>query len=197
MSNSYHHKNLKNDLIKEGKAMIKANGLQSFSLRQVAERCNVSYAAPKNHFKDKKELVKAIKDNIAEDFYQYLSNIYEQNKDSEDILILLGKGYVKYFIDNHHYYNLFFQENIVVDAISMQKNGTIYSDFKPFTFFQEIATDFLKKNGFPADTINECVISMWSLVHGIAAINTYSFFNYDGDILELTEHALTHYKYIP
>ena len=190
MTNSYHHGNLKNELIEAGKEMIHQNGLKSFSLRKVAEKCNVSYAAPKNHFKDKNELIKAIQDDIADDFTNYLKKIYEDNKEDESILIKLGEGYVKFFIENPHYYSLFFQETAIPDTVQMKDDGSITSNFKPFTLYMEIATNFLSNHSIPAEEINECILSMWSMVHGLSSIYTSYFFTYHGDILELTKRAL-------
>lgn len=196
MTDLYHHGNLKNELIEVGKEMIHQDGLKSFSLRKVAEKCHVSYAAPKNHFKDKSELIKAIQDDIADDFTNYLQKIYEDNKEDESILIKLGEGYVKFFIENPHYYSLFFLETAVPETVHMKDDGSITSNFKPFTLYMEIATDFLSKHGIPIDVINECILSMWSLVHGISSIYAYSFFTYHGDILELTKRALARYVVI-
>lgn len=193
MTDSYHHGNLKKELIQTGKKMIHQNGLKSFSLRKVAEKCHVSYAAPKNHFNDKGKLIKAIQDDIADDFTNYLLKIYENSKDNENILIMLGEGYVKFFIENPHYYSLFFQETAVPETVQMRGDGSITSTFKPFTLYMNIATDFLSKHGVPAEDINECILSMWSLVHGISSISAYSFFTYHGDILELTKRALARY----
>lgn len=193
ITNSYHHGNLKKELIQTGKKMIRQDGLKSFSLRKVAETCNVSYAAPKNHFNDKSELIKAIQDDIANDFTNYLKTIYEDNKEDENILIMLGEGYVKFFIENPHYYSLFFQETAIPETVHMKNDGSIASNFKPFTFYMKIATDFLSKHGVPAEDINEYILSMWSLVHGISSISAYSFFTYHGDILELTKRALARY----
>ena len=193
MADSYHHGNLKEALIKEGKKMISKDGPSAFSLRKVAEKCNVSYAAPKNHFVDKRALIRAIQNDIADNFYDFLKKIYNENKDDEDVLIKLGEGYVKYFIDNPNYYSLFFHENAIPDTIQMKDDNTITSNFKPFTLFKDVATDVLKKHNIPDEDINECILSMWSMVHGISSIHAYSFFTYHGDILDLTKKALARY----
>ena len=47
---SYHHKNLKNDLIEKGIELVDKYGINQLSLRKVAQACNVSHAAPYSHF---------------------------------------------------------------------------------------------------------------------------------------------------
>lgn len=195
MTNTYHHKNLRHELITTGKKMIHDEGITNFSARKLAAECKVSYAAPKNHFANKNELVKAIADNIGEEFTKYLSDIYQKNKNKDCVLVELGKGYVDYFIKNPNYYKLFFQDTEQTNSIKMSNDGTIVTNFKPFQFFSDVACSFLKNNGVPEKDINEYVISMWAAVHGIASISTSSFFTYNGDILELTENTLNKYKF--
>jgi AcrR family transcriptional regulator len=192
MTDLYHHGDLKNKLIEHGKELILKNGLSNFSLRKLAAECNVSYAAPKNHFKDKGELIEAIINEIAEEFTEHLRLIYAAHKDDNDLLVLLGVGYVDFFINRPNYLSLFFHDFAIQDKIKMKDDGSIESNFLPFTFFMEIATDFLINHGV-TEGLNECILTMWSLVHGISSIATYSFFTYNGDILELTRTILNQY----
>ena len=192
MPDSYHHGNLKNDLIERGKELILQNGIHDFSLRKLAAECNVSYAAPKNHFKDKDELIEAIINEISEEFTEHLRSIYSAHKDDNNLLVLLGEGYVDFFINRPNYLSLFFHESAIQEKIKMKDDGSIESNFLPFTFFMDIATNFLLDHGV-TNEINECILSMWSLVHGISSIYTYSFFTYNGDILELTKKILNQY----
>ena len=61
MADSYHHGNLRQALIEAGIKIINESGEENLSLRKVAALCNVSHAAPYAHFKDKDELLEAIK----------------------------------------------------------------------------------------------------------------------------------------
>jgi AcrR family transcriptional regulator len=56
----YHHGDLHQSLIKAAKEILQTSGLNSLSIRQLAEKTNVSRAAPYHHFKDKNELLCAI-----------------------------------------------------------------------------------------------------------------------------------------
>ena len=64
MSDKYHHGDLRNALIEEGIKMINSSGEQTLSLRKLAEKCGVSMAAPYAHFKNKEEMVNAIKEYL-------------------------------------------------------------------------------------------------------------------------------------
>jgi AcrR family transcriptional regulator len=56
----YHHGNLRDELIRCGKAQLEAVGLADLSLRQIAAEVGVSQVAPKHHFGNKEGLLAAI-----------------------------------------------------------------------------------------------------------------------------------------
>lgn len=51
-----------------------------------------------------------IQDYVSNNFTEHLKNIYVNYKDSDTILIKLGKCYVSYFTNNPHFYSLFFSQ---------------------------------------------------------------------------------------
>jgi AcrR family transcriptional regulator len=57
---TYHHGDLHQSLIKAAKEILRTSGLNSLSIRKLAEKTNVSRAAPYHHFKNKNELLCAI-----------------------------------------------------------------------------------------------------------------------------------------
>ena len=56
MSDKYHHGDIRNALIEEGRKMINSGGEESLSMRKLAEKCGVTMAAPYAHFKNKEEM---------------------------------------------------------------------------------------------------------------------------------------------
>lgn len=190
MKKSYHHGNLKEALILAGIELLKNEGIHSFSLRKVAAKCNVSYAAPKNHFNDKNELIRAMQDYVSNNFTEYLKNIYVHYKDSDTVLIELGKYYVSYFTNNPHFYSLFFQAENQKNTVILTKDNKIRTHFEPFIFFSDVATQHLRKKGVEEDTLSNIIVAMWSIVHGLSSLFVFSFFDYDGDPIQLTEKML-------
>ena len=75
MADSYHHGNLRQALIEAGIKIINESGEENLSLRKVAALCNVSHAAPYAHFKDKDELLEAIKSSVTDRFIALLGNM--------------------------------------------------------------------------------------------------------------------------
>lgn len=57
---TYHHGDLRKALLTAGEAELRETGIESFSLRKVARRAEVSHAAPTHHFKDIKGMLTAL-----------------------------------------------------------------------------------------------------------------------------------------
>lgn len=57
---SYHHGNLRSDLIDHGAQLLAEAGVDGFSMREVARRAGVTVAAPRPHFGHAKGLLTAI-----------------------------------------------------------------------------------------------------------------------------------------
>lgn len=56
----YHHGNLRADLIATAEQMLRQDGLEALSLRELARRAGVSHAAPQRHFRDRQALLSAL-----------------------------------------------------------------------------------------------------------------------------------------
>lgn len=57
---SYHHGDLRGELIQRGEATLRETGVDGLSLRQLARDIGVSHGAPSRHFRDKQALLDAI-----------------------------------------------------------------------------------------------------------------------------------------
>ena len=99
MSDNYHHGNLRQALIDAGIKIINESGEESLSLRKVAAKCNVSHAAPYAHFKDKDELIEAMKASVTQQFTETLTKAVEDAPDAESAILEMGKNYVLFFIN--------------------------------------------------------------------------------------------------
>ncbi|WP_067848426.1 TetR/AcrR family transcriptional regulator [Nocardia lijiangensis] len=57
---SYHHGDLRAELLQRAEATLRESGVDGLSLRQLARDVGVSHAAPTRHFKDKQALLDAL-----------------------------------------------------------------------------------------------------------------------------------------
>lgn len=176
---TYHHKNLKNDLIKTGIEIVSSEGKDKLSLRRVAAACGVSHAAPYSHFKNKEELLEAMQVYITEQLSEALSDVIKTHKSDAGILERVGKEYVMFFVKNPFYFSFLFTEsNLKIDLT--QREGTTMN-FRPFEIYRELVLSLLEKVGFPGEKRKDAVIATWSFVHGLTAVATMNQVQYDED----------------
>ena len=170
MADSYHHGNLRQALIDAGIRIINENGEENLSLRKVAAACGVSHAAPYAHFKDKDELIDAIKDNVTEKFMEKLVEAVEGKPTADAAIIEMGRAYVTFFSRNPDYYIFLFGKQNITAHLKMNKE--FKGDYPPFLLLRRMYLIHLEENGL-VKTVEEQeieLIKIWSIVHGMASI---------------------------
>ncbi len=174
---SYHHGDLRRALIETGIEFIKQEGEEALSLRRIAEMCGVSNAAPYAHFKTKDEFIVAMQHYVMDLFSAALEKTSIEYKDSPSLLLMLGKTYVIFFYQNPFYYDfLFSRKNI---SIKLSLENAVTDENTPLAILQKTAASIFRKVKLPEKVIQNKIIAMWALVHGLAAIVTMPNIEYD------------------
>ena len=175
----YHHGNLRNALIKAGLELISTEGEENLSLRKVALKCGVSNAAPYAHFNSKDEFIAAIQQHIMDLFTSTLEQTAETYADAPDLLSMLGTAYVKFFYQNPLYFDfLFSRKNIRID---LSLDCAEEKELPPLKILKQTATRTFCKVDMPESVMQNKIIAMWALVHGLSAIATMPNVEYDKD----------------
>lgn len=170
MKDSYHHGNLKEALINAGIKLINEEGEANLSLRKVASLCDVSHSAPYSHFKDKEELIEAIKSSVTNKFMEELNKAINSSNSAEEAILNMGKSYVLFFINNPDYFKFLFSNQNIIAHLKVDKEYK--NDYPPFILLKEEYLKYLEeKNLKRSDDEKEIdIIRIWSTVHGLASI---------------------------
>lgn len=175
----YHHGNLRNALIGAGLELINTEGEENLSLRKVALKCGVSNAAPYAHFNSKDEFIAAIQQHIMDLFTSILEQTVEMYADTPNILLMLGTAYVKFFYKNPLYFDFLFSRKNIQINLSLDCAGE--KEIPPLKILKQIATQTFRKIDMPESVMQNKIIAMWALVHGLSAIATMPNVEYDKD----------------
>lgn len=171
MSDKYHHGDLRNALIEEGIKMINTSGEDSLSMRKLAEKCDVSMAAPYAHFKNKEEMINAIKKYVEDAFAEYLEKAISIVSDGniEKKIIVLGNAYVSFFIDNPEYFTFLFSRGYV--HLNLDYNSD-EDNFKPYKILKDLCKRYFteKKPELSNHDKELEIIRIWSSVQGLTSI---------------------------
>ena len=135
MKDSYHHGNLKEALINAGIKLINEEGEANLSLRKVASLCDVSHSAPYSHFKDKEELIEAIKSSVTNKFMEELNKAINSSNSAEEAILNMGKSYVLFFINNPDYFKFLFSNQNIIAHLKVDKEYK--NDYPPFILLKE------------------------------------------------------------
>ena len=171
MSDKYHHGDLRNALIEESIKMINTSGEDSLSMRKLAERCGVSMAAPYAHFKNKEEMINAIKEYVEDAFTKYLETaVVSCQNDIEKKIITLGNAYISFFIENPEYFTFLFSRGYIHANLDFKSSDE--KDFKPFKILKDLCTIYFdEKKPDLSDYEKELeIIRIWASVQGLTSI---------------------------
>ena len=171
MSDKYHHGDLRNALIEQGIKMINSSGEENLSLRKLAENCGVSMAAPYAHFKNKEEMITAIKNHVTDSFSKYLEKAVNKVKedDIERKILALGNAYVSFFIENPEYFTFLFSRGYIHLNLDFDSDEI---NFTPYKILKDLCSQyFSEKKPDLSDYEKELeIIRIWSSVQGLTSI---------------------------
>lgn len=173
----YHHGDLRRALIQTGIDFIQQEGEEALSLRKIAEKCGVSNAAPYAHFKNKDEFMVAMQGYVMDIFAAKLEKTVAEYKDSPSLLPMLGKTYVMFFYQNPFYYDFLFSPKNI--SINLSPGNAETNDNPPLAILQKTAASVFRKEKLPEKVLQDRIIAMWALVHGLAAIVTMPNIKFD------------------
>ena len=170
MSDMYHHGNLREALIEAGIRIINERGEDALSLRSVASACDVSHAAPYAHFKDKDELIEAIRKSVTEQLMGELEDAVCTAVNSEIAIVGMGKRYVSFFRDNPDYFKFLFGRQNITAHLRIDEKTDV--DYPPFVLLKETYRRYLKESRTKKNRKDQelGLLKIWASAHGLAAL---------------------------
>ena len=177
---SYHHGNLKEELIDCACRLCERDGYTKLSIRSLAKESGVSQTAPYRHFETKEALYA----EVATNGFKKLSEacyIDVEKKVTQKQLVDAGCRYIEFGLKNANTYDLMF--------------GTAVGNFADYSELLEAAnktydnmrSSFSKLANDSDDIIAFKCLTLWSMVHGLVGI--IRKVHVVGDDLKETNHG--------
>jgi AcrR family transcriptional regulator len=165
----YHHGGALPDALVEAAAELAAEkGVNALSLREVARRAGVTEAAPYHYFADKSALLAAVAERGFRLFDQSQGAAHEQaGKDPVERLQALGAAYVRFAIDQPHYFRVMFRPHLVEHG----KYPALH-EVAARTFDRLVETTRAARHSQGHDDPDPLAAAtlMWSVPHGLAML---------------------------
>ena len=160
---SYHHGNLKQELILCACKLCEENGYETLSMRSIAKESGVSQTAPYRHFETKESLYAS----VAMEGFKKLSKVTSidtSQKVTKKKLVETSVNYINFGLENANTYDLMF--------------GTAVGDFSNYpelldcanATYENMRLSFAKLANDSEEIIAYKCITLWSMLHGLVGI---------------------------
>ena len=181
----YHHKNLRQKLLKETRKIISESGAEKVTLRYLAERAGVSRTAPYRHFADKFSLLAAAAEEGYLEMINHIRRKMNEKKISAESDIKSGfEAYIDYAVKNPANYQLMFGKKIIKKENYPDTAKAAEELFKLLLAVVETSqSKKLIKSGPPPKTAH----MMWAFAHGLALSIIENRVRVYSDIQEMTD----------
>ena len=164
-------------LIEAGIQELQEYGVQGFSLRRVAQSCDLSCAAPYKHFRDKQELLQAVADTLNRRWFERQSNALAQlGGDTGAQLRTICREYLRFLCDNPHFCALITQRD--EDTGKWRLNRL----FDQSSITKRLIVQYAKEHSMTEQEVYGRVYAIRALLYGSAMMNQH-------DDMRLTDAA--------
>ncbi len=157
----YHHGDLRAALLGTAWNMVAKNGVDSLSLRSIADALGVSHAAPAHHFPDKHALLDALRLEA----WQRFAVVLEAAEPSG--LRELGRAYVAFATEHRRQMQLMFRNDSPPTAEIGAQGARAWNALS-----RAVAKELGPKRAGDEKDLNEMALAAWAGVHGLAALLT-------------------------
>jgi AcrR family transcriptional regulator len=164
---TYHHGNLRRELLDGALALVAEKGVDGLSLRAVAARIGVSHTAPYHHFADRTALLR----ELAHEGWGLMGDAMADAADSSEgdaaeRLLAIGRAYVLFSTEHPDYYSIF-------SAPELQTPGARFGqpderDGAVWRRLVEAVVACQQQGSMPSGDPVIVAIHLWSLVHGLS-----------------------------
>lgn len=153
---------LRQSILDASLALITAEGLEGFSMREVARRAGVSHQAPYHHFSDREAILAAI---VAEGFERLRDRTLaalEGVSDPAKRFTATGKAYLDFALEHPAHFKVMFRSELVREekheAASACAQGA-------YDVLVRVAGEVSAASGLNREVV---ILLAWSTVHGAA-----------------------------
>jgi AcrR family transcriptional regulator len=162
----YHHGDLRRALVDAALALIGERNHAELSLREVARRAGVSYAAPYHHFPDKSALVAAVAGEGFDELVSRMEAAVARRKTLRSELLALSEAYLAFALQRPSHYRVMFLPEVKTVAGS---DALHVAGDRALTLLMERV-----KRARPKATAREherVAVTVWSTLHGLALLS--------------------------
>ena len=178
-------KNMREALILAGISEINAHGVTGFSIRRVAEACNVSCAAPYKHFKDKREFIAAIIDYVNDQWRERQQEVLNGcSNDLRQQIVEVALNYIRFLMEKPYFRSILTLKDDGFDNIYHKKRGQLSSRS------QQLETDFFATTGWDEAKQRRKLYVVRALLFGAIVMIDNGELEYNDETMEMIRYNI-------
>ena len=163
----YHHRNLRETLVRSAIEVIEERGEASFTLREIAKVAGVSHAAAYRHFRSKRELLAQIAE---EGFYGLQASFHQAlgenaGRSCRARIKALGASYVRYALQHPGHFRAMFHLELRWQSDLPSLSGAAS---RAFGTFVDAVTEGIARRELIRRPPRELAMVAWAAVHGLS-----------------------------
>lgn len=160
MTDSYHHGDLRDAVLRRALEVIAAEGPDGFSLRSLAADLGVSHTAPRHHFGDRRGVLTA----IAADGFTGLADRLSTARRTGSTFLDQGVAYVEFAVAHPAHFQVMFTPTL------FDQEDLTLAAARSSAFAELRAGVDRMSDGPDQEDAAAAVVAAWALVHGIATL---------------------------
>jgi AcrR family transcriptional regulator len=156
---------LKQSIMDAAREIARAEGWRNVTMRKIAERIEYSHAAIYEYFANKDVLLLA----LVREGFRLLGDALQRPQttegDPEEVLLLIGRGYLAFAERNPELYQVMFGLDGVTFGPATHEEGQKMEDIAAGAI-----KALLEAHGWPVHHLSDKVNILWSTVHGLVTL---------------------------
>ncbi len=141
-------------------------GAEQLTMRTIAARVGVTATALYRHFKNKDELIGALRAEDLQTFQSYLDRVLEHEQAGHR-LVYTGQAYLDFALDHPELYRTFFICNPETPT-ERRTIGTVR--VRSYAFIRDRLDDCMRAGLIPDGDAGQLAIEVWGQMHGLIAL---------------------------
>lgn len=176
---------LRDALIQAGIHEINTHGVAAFSIRRVADACNVSCAAPYRHFESKRDFIAAIIDHVNDQWAAHQEELVEAcGGGLREQIIAICLGYIRFLMEHPSYRSILMLHDEGFDNLYHKKRTQFGS------LSQTLNAELFAASGYSKEVWERKLMMVRSLIFGVVFVFDAGEFEYNETTMEYLRYTI-------
>jgi AcrR family transcriptional regulator len=162
---AYHHGDLRRALIQAAWRLVRDQGVDTLTLREVARKVGVTHAAPYHHFESREALLEVLADEAFAAMSDEMAEAAAGVTDPSERLFVVGRAYVDHARARPEHVQVMFRRYPGMKDQSPDSPGS-----RAFAHLFEAVLACQEAGLAPSGDPWQLALSAWSLVHGFVKL---------------------------